>query len=110
MDNQRIVKLSDYSITPGARLESEGPFSGELFRNMTLIPAFDEAVASNEKLVVDLDGTLGYGTSFLEEVFGGLAREKTADLVLKTLEFISNEEDYLEEDIIEYINDVKENE
>jgi len=36
-----------------------------------LIPALKEY----EKVIVDLDGTSGYGSSFLEEAFGGLVRK-----------------------------------
>ena len=55
------------------------------------------------KLAVDLDGTLGYGTSFLEEAFGGLARLHDSKSVLDRIEIISQEEPYLKDDVIEYI-------
>jgi len=60
-----------------------------------------------QSLTIDLDGTLGYGTSFLEEVFGGLAREFTIDEVLNHIKILSNEEEYLIDDIMEYIKDAK---
>lgn len=71
-----IIKVvNDFTPTPGARYEEQGPFSGELFRNSILYPKFIEAMNNNEELIVDLDGGYGYGSSFLEESFGGLVRK-----------------------------------
>lgn len=50
-----------------------------------------------------MDGTIGYATSFLEEVFGGLARKHGVDLVLSTIDLVSSEEEYLKDDILDYI-------
>ena len=60
----------EFSRFPAGRFVQDGPFSGELFRRKFLEPAFRMA----EKVVVDLDGARGYGSSFLEEAFGGLVR------------------------------------
>ena len=58
-------------------------------------------------LLVDLDGTAGYGTSFLEEAFGGLVRVNRLSLgiVTKHLEIKSQEETYLMDDIAQYMKD-----
>lgn len=79
----------DFSRTPGARYVKEGEYSGQVFRENVLLGAVLAAQASNEKLVVDLDGTAGYGSSFLEESFGGLVREEglSADDLIQMLEF-----------------------
>lgn len=68
-----IVK--EYTDKPGARYESQGSNSGEKFRNQILYPKFIEAMEKNEELIVNLDGGYGYGSSFLEEAFGGLIRK-----------------------------------
>jgi len=96
-----------FSRTPGPRFESEGQFSGEEFRRTVLLPLVREAMGERSKLAVDLDGTAGYGTSFLEEAFGGLVRHdniKSTEL-LALLEFKSNEEPYLTEDVRTYITE-----
>lgn len=100
-----ILHVKNFSIVPGTRKRDEGKnaHSGEEFREDFLIPFFKEAVKDNKKLIVNLDGTIGYGTSWLEEVFGGLARQFGKTSVLATLDFISDEEPYLIEDIIHYI-------
>lgn len=99
----------DFSRTPGPRFIKEGDFSGELFRKTVLFPAFEQALQQGAKLVVDLDHTAGYGTSFLEEAFGGLIRIEKLPYkkVIETLQLISKEEDYLIEDILHYIEDAE---
>lgn len=100
-----ISIAKSFSLTPGPRYREEGPFSGEQFREEVLLPAFDKAVSEREKLTINLDGTAGYGTSFLEEVFGGLARIREEASVIQTLEIISTEEPYLLNDIAGYIRE-----
>lgn len=103
---------SDFSTAPGPRYIHEGRFSGELFRTQTLTPKFKEALASKLVLEVVLDGTSGYGTSFLEEAFGGLIREDRIAYsdITKTLKLVSNEEpDYIEE-INEYLEQARDEE
>lgn len=103
----RIIKVREFSRTPGTRHTVEGLFSGEDFRNEVMDTAFKDALNSHVKLTVDLDNTIGYGTSWLEEVFGGLARSEGAQKVADTLIFISNEEPYLIDDIKGYIKDAE---
>jgi STAS-like domain of unknown function (DUF4325) len=107
MDNQDLTLsiAETYTVTPGPRYKDEGDFSGEQFREDFLEPLFARARNENKKLVINLDGTLGYGTSFLEEVFGGLARNHKTENVFTTLVIVSNEEPYLVNDIQGYIND-----
>lgn len=98
------IKISEeFSATPGARYRNEGKFSGEEFRDDILKIKYCEARQSGVKLVVDLDGGYGYPTSFLEEAFGGLARLYTPGEVMSTLEFISNDEPSLIDEIKRYI-------
>ena len=64
----------EFSKTPGGRFRKHGPFSGEEFREDVLCGLLRDAMTSENRLVVVLDGTAGYGSSFLEEAFGGLIR------------------------------------
>lgn len=61
----------DFSRIPGARFPAEGDYSGQEFRQNILAPKLKEAIDSNQRLKVILDGTAGLGTSFLEESFWG---------------------------------------
>lgn len=109
MESIKIIIGKDYSFTPGPRYEKEGAHSGEIFRKEILAPLFKQAISKKIKIVVNLDGTEGYGTSFLEESFGGLIRVEKIDyeIINKYLVLISNEEEYLLEDIEKYLIDAK---
>jgi hypothetical protein len=93
---------SEFSVTPGPRKRSESDFSGQQFLEDLLRPRF--LLARKRKkgaiLHVDLDGAAGYPTSFLEEAFGGLAREFGSAKVLASLEIVCNDEPYLLDDIL----------
>ena len=97
----------DYTDTPGGRYISQGAFSGEDVRNKLLKPKYLEAIEKNEKLKIDLDGGYGYGSSFLEEAFGGLIRDLDEDYkqALEIIQIKSNDEPSLIEDITKYIKD-----
>lgn len=66
----RIRISSAFSEVPLGRYPSDGEFSGERFREEFLKPALEQG-----EVVVEIDGTEGYGSSFLEEAFGGLVRK-----------------------------------
>lgn len=69
---KKVIDIASvFTRFPAGRYREDGPFSGERFRDDLLIPALEE----HEKVSVNLDGTMGYGSSFLEEVFGGLLRK-----------------------------------
>ena len=104
-----ISVLKDFSRTPGPRYKEEGSFSGEEFRNNILLPKIKEAIIQKKTLLVDLDGVSGYGTSFLEEAFGGLIRVNDIDYktLKNTLKLKSEEDDIYIEEIWEYIEDAK---
>ncbi|HCE2195151.1 STAS-like domain-containing protein [Vibrio parahaemolyticus] len=97
------IKVKDFSEFPGPRFISLGPNSGEAFREEVLIPA----IRAHGNVIVDLDGTFGYGSSFLEEAFGGLARagiQKEKILFLKK-NLISTEDPTYITEVSEYIDD-----
>lgn len=100
----------DFSPTPGPRYISEGKFSGEAFRIDLLFPKVNEAILKNIPFEVNLDGTAGYGTSFLEESFGGLIRihKISYNKIINLMRIESSEEDYLIDDIKEYLKDAYE--
>lgn len=102
------IRIKEFSATPGHRSRDDGPFSGDQFLDEVLRPRYQEAVGSKQKLFVDLDGTAGYATSFLEASFGGLAREYDPQELLRNIEFKSEGEPYLPEEIRSYIRGARE--
>ena len=102
------IQVSAFTKLPGPRYTTQGPHSGQEFREKHLKRKFRQAVQEKEKLLVLLDGVrFGYPTSFLEEAFGGLAREFGVDTVLSTLEFKSAAEPMLIREIQRYIRRAK---
>ena len=71
MMESKMIKVVEYSKFPYRRTAPAGDFSGEFFRDEILIPAMEQ----NSKVIVDLNGVLSLGSSFLEEVFGGIVRK-----------------------------------
>jgi hypothetical protein len=71
MHSHRTLKVSDFTTSPGPRYVNQGEKSGEAYR--ALVAA---ALRENSEVTVDLDGTDGYGSSFIDEVFGGLVRDE----------------------------------
>ncbi len=64
----RIAK--DFSDVPSGRYLEDGDFNGQKFREQWLVPLLEK----DEVVDVIFDGAEGYGSSFLEEAFGGLVR------------------------------------
>lgn len=63
-----IVRLRDWSFTPGPRKISEGKFSAEQFYKDVVIDAIKQSKVFKSSLVIDLDGLAGVGGSFLDEL------------------------------------------
>ncbi len=96
-----ISVAQDFSRTPGPRWETQGKFSGEVFRDTVLLPKLREAIDNHQKLIVDLDYTAGYASSFLEEAFGGLVRgDFSPNELLAHLEIKSEQEPFWVDDIL----------
>ncbi|MBP9993478.1 MAG: STAS-like domain-containing protein [bacterium] len=102
------VIATQFSRTPSARIESEGKFPGEKLREI-ITPMLKACIQKKEEFWIDLDGTAGYGTSFLEEVFGGLIRVEHIDYkdLRDWLKIKSDEEEELIEECWSYIEDAE---
>lgn len=98
-----VLRVPDFTRTPGPRLRAQGKFSAQEFLEDHLEPAYRRACEANVTLQVVLDGTYGYATSFLEESFGGLKRWHKDEDVGARLKFVSVDEPYLEKEIRRYL-------
>lgn len=104
--NERIIRVADeFSPTPIGRYPWQGRFSGEAFRT----GLFSDAIRQHEFVVVDLDGTSGLSTGFLDEAFAGVIRERVLapEDFRRRIKFVSVEDPYLIEDIWNYVGDAE---
>lgn len=78
MDEITIDIAKNFSRFPAGRTPRDSAHSGEDFREKHLVPYLNKF----RVVKVLMDGTVGYGSSFLDEAFGGLMR--TSSLFDKT--------------------------
>lgn len=71
MSSPTLSVAESFTRHPGPRYVRQGPDSGERFRKVLI-----DWLARYDRFVVDLDGTSGFGSSFLDEAFGGLIRSE----------------------------------
>lgn len=101
MDHRTINIASDFSRYPAGRHLGDGPYSGERFRKEFLVPV----LKTGQRVKIKFDGARGYGSSFLEEAFGGLVREGfPPQEIINAFELDSSDESLIEE-VKEYIAD-----
>jgi STAS-like domain of unknown function (DUF4325) len=100
----RLSINEEFSHTPGPRYRREGPFSAEEFWATLLRSRFETAVAGGAVLLIDMDGVAGYGTSFVEETFGGLARAYGTETVRRHLQVKCEQDDFILEEVWEYVD------
>ena len=98
----KVINIEhSFSRYPAGRYFDDGPYSGQRFREEFLLPA----LSGTDKVIIELDGARGYGSSFLEEAFGGLVRKGySADDLLNRLE-LKGQDISLIEEIKGYIKD-----
>lgn len=65
----------DFSDVPAGRFLTDGDWTGQKFREDYLVPALKKANKTHP-VIVNINNVEGYGSSFLEEAFGGLVREE----------------------------------
>ena len=60
---------NSFSKYPAGRFKTDGDYSGERLRKI-----IEPMLRESDSVVIDITGTEGFGSSFLEEAFGGLIR------------------------------------
>lgn len=83
--SKTIFIAKDFSRFPAGRFITDGKFSGECFRNDFLLPAL---TTSEKVVVINLNGVLGYGSSWLAEAFNG---KYLSDKEKNKLSFVSQD-------------------
>lgn len=93
----------DFTRFPSGRYKKNGSTSGEAFRERFL----EQPIQRGDKVVVELDGTIGYGSSFLEEAFGGVVRSLKVrpEQLWEKLLMLHSSDPSLVEEVRQYIFD-----
>jgi hypothetical protein len=107
---EKISIARDFSATLGARYKTDGKWSGEEFLDSLLREKFEKAVQGDGLLLIDLDGVFGYPSSFVSGSFGKLSVDKSAEVVLRHLQFKSDDSPIRLEQVIAEIKNPKKKE
>ncbi|NHM08318.1 STAS-like domain-containing protein [Flavobacterium sp. CYK-4] len=92
-----LIKVTDFTEYPDVRYIEQDVDSGEQYYYEVIKPNFAKALSENKVLVVDLDNTAGYASSFLDEAFGNLVYDFDFDKIRPHLKIISTQEpDWIE--------------
>lgn len=95
----RVINVFDFTEYPGLRHCDISDDSGEAFYHKILNHSFRKSLEADEKILINLDGTVGYPPSFIDEAIGNLVYDFTLEIVKKYVEIKSDEEEYLLDDI-----------
>ncbi|MCD0156940.1 STAS-like domain-containing protein [Deinococcus sp. 6GRE01] len=102
MTEKHYYIADEFSKYPVGRIPADGKYNGERFRKEVLIPL----IKSYDKVFIHLDGTRGYGSSFLEESFGGLVRYFDTDAKNKISKLIIvTRKPHWQQEVQQYIED-----
>jgi len=102
MEQKIVINIArDFGRYPAGRYLTDGPYSGQAFRENLLAPA----LRSGDGVVhIELDGARGLASSFLEEAFGGLVRGGFDSKTLLNRLHLQSTDPSLIEEIKEYIS------
>lgn len=108
--NNKHIQISiakDFSVYPGARYKRDGNHSGEQFYEEILKPKLSSIWDDPKKdVMIDLDGTFGFASSFISEVFIRVVKDfKDKAIIKKKLKFKSNDEPLLVNAILDIIDE-----
>ena len=72
MTKVTISIANNFSAYPAGRYPEDGEYNGTTFRAEVLVPALTD----DARVEVTFDDVAGFGSSFLDEAFGGLIRNE----------------------------------
>lgn len=95
MDEIKVIRVIDFAEIPGARHRTDGDNSAQEFFEDVVKPIADKELLQdrNSQLLIDLDYTVGYASSFISELAKLMSVEyKKAPRVQKRLTIKSDED------------------
>lgn len=63
-----IAKVADFTTLPGARHRDDGDGSADEFFDKFVKEKLGEALSDKNTITIDLDGTMGYASSFVSQL------------------------------------------
>lgn len=105
MKSPHIIDVAEkFTDIPFGRNDKDGQYNGEKFRKDILLKALDQY----EYIEIDLDGTMGCGSSFGDEAFAGLVIYEgyTKEEVLRRISFKYKYKSVIN-NIVKYIEEAK---
>jgi hypothetical protein len=98
--NFNIAK--QFSEFPTGRYYADTAVSGQRFREEFLL----KFIETGEKYKLNMDDVEGYGSSFLEEAFGGLVRAGISEKkFLDSFEFVCEDDPTILTELLGYVHD-----
>lgn len=98
------AKVSEFTVLPGARHREDGDGSADQFFEEYIQSKLDRIIKNkDEKLLIDLDNTLGYASSFVSQLAirvlekCGSARKVQKNVIIKSDDDIYQEERFWNE-------------
>lgn len=100
-----INVANDFSLMPSGRHRSDGSYTGDHFYEILIKEI--EKVPEDEKIIINFDGVLAAGSSFLEQAFAGLIREKkiSKNQFFNKFEIVANEYPEIREKVKRYVSE-----
>lgn len=83
------IRVLDFAEAPGPRFMNQGAHSGEEFYVNVLNKSMAQCLTEKKILIVELDGTAGYPSSFLDQAFGELVYDFSKQIVEKTVDIVT---------------------
>lgn len=91
----------DYTKLPGGRKIKDGKGSGEGFKELIKSRLVN---GTNTPLLIDLDDTPGFESSFLDEAFGGLIRDQIVPVGwFSQFVTLKSSNEFLKKKILQYV-------
>lgn len=90
MTKDLLVNVSDFTTFPGARYRNDGDGSAEEFFESFIKNSISDK--RNSRLIINLDNTAGYASSFVSELAIRICKEFGKKFAKKNVTIISNED------------------
>lgn len=93
-----IAKVTDFTTLPGARHCNDGDGSADEFFDKFVKTKLEEALSTKNTMTIDLDGTMGYASSFVSQLALRALDVCNKPNILKKIIHVKSDEDPIQVD------------